>query len=215
MEHQLVTYLIYFLGFYLINSLLCLSLFYYCKSKGINKGKEFYIKTIFFGIVFIIISRITKSNNRNFKFGIKSYKIKSVVFFCLYSVCIIGFISLTAFHFINIYFDKAYYDLYGNSYNSVEDVTHYAENGKKYTSDIDNYCFIELDNPNNKIDAADCYIDKNGYFVIINHKNLTYDEKIPLSNPYCFYDSNNNYYADALITSWNKNGELILYWNKP
>lgn len=43
MEHQLVTYLIYFVGFYLINSLLCLSLFYYCKSKGINKEKEFYI----------------------------------------------------------------------------------------------------------------------------------------------------------------------------
>lgn len=208
--------IIYLLFILAANILLYLAAFYYKKTEQIGiSSKEYYKKFLIFGPIYylyIVFQHKKYSNNETSesnKLSADTNKIKSLLLFFVYVVFLFCFIVFVVLNIKSAYFNKKYYDLYHNEYSSKEAVVYYSKDGKSYNCINDEFCFVEIGNPENIIDAGNCYIDKDGYFVIIDNSTVDFDESVPVENPYCFYDMNNNYYADAIISYWNSSGELV------
>lgn len=100
------------------------------------------------------------------------------------------------------------YDMYGNEYDSLDEVVYYTEDNEKYTLDRETYYFINVDNPDNKMKDDDIFLDKNGYLVSIPKENIEIDWDADDDDPYRFYDNNGERYADVVISLWDSDGNL-------
>ena len=107
------------------------------------------------------------------------------------------------------YDNQKYYDMRGNAYKDQFQVVFYTESGEEYVALEDEYAFMQVNKPDNVISGLNCYLDKNGYLVFISNEDIEYDENAPDYEPYCYYDKDNNCYADTLGAYWDKNGELF------
>ena len=208
--------IIYLLLIVSANILLYLAAFYYKKNRRFAmSSKEYYKRILMFGPIYYLYiffhqtKYLNKETGENDKLSTDTNKIKSLLLFFVYVVFLLCFIVLVVLNVKSTYFDKKYYDLYHNEYNSKEAVVYYSKDGKSYNCINDEYCFVEIGNSENIIDAGNCYIDKDGYFVIIDSSTIDFDESVSVENPYCFYDMDNNYYADAITSYWNSSDELI------
>lgn len=188
--------------------ILTLSIYCYDKSKCIEKKKSSYVLAFLFGYLYIIGRLITKKGTRTDSPD-KKYKNRSIALFVIY---LLFLVSSYATSYIIVRNADHYFDMYGNGYNRWDEVVYYTEDGTGYVMDRDDYCFVEVDDPDHKTEDLDyCYVDKNGYLVFIDYQMLNYDETVSRDDPYCFYDSDNNYYADARFVYWNENGEQVDY----
>lgn len=184
---------------------LTLSIFYYDKSRCIEKKKSSYVLAFIFGTFYIIGRLITKKGTRTDSPD-KTYKNRSIALIVIYVLLLVGSHVYT---YINVSNADHYFDMYGNGYNGRYDVVYYTENGTGYVIDLNEFCLVDVDNPNNKVDASDGYLDKAGYLVFIDGETLEVDENASFYEPYCFYDADNNYYAFPMTSYWNADGELV------
>lgn len=219
MKNQFINILLFFLFFWLTNFMLCLSLWFYNRYKNFYPKKKYYLQLIIFGVLYLVkfkmsheqicVQSQSEENKESGTNHSQSLRIRALFFLILYILCMILFLFGVIQYYKNTYFDKNYYDMYGNEYNERIDVIFYSRDGQKYKFLEDEYVFFNLENPSEKIKAGDCYVDKKGYFVIIKSDKLTYSGVMPLENPYCLYDSSGNYYADATLIYWNKKGVVV------
>lgn len=192
---------------------LYLSALFFIKTKLLKIEKREYLKNIFnFGIFYYV--KTLKQSGKIIKDNINEknailYKTISIILSIIHILCMMSLVIFIAFNIKNSYFSKSYYDLYGNIYESKNSIVYYDESMNKYTPNYDDFTFEEVGNFENIISARNCYIDKNGFFVILDSSELTYDKSVPFENPYCFYDTKNNYYADAITSYWDKDGKLV------
>lgn len=219
MKSQLISILLFFLCFWLTNVFLCLSLWFYNRYNNFSLPKNYYLQVILFGIIYLVKLKIShaeicvqsqsdeeKGSGTNHS---KTLRIKALAFLILYILCMILFLFGVVQYYKSTYFDKSYYDRYGVEYSERADVMFYSREGQKYKFSEDKFVFFEPENPDEKINAADCYVDKDGYFVIIDSEDIKYNGDLPMENPYCLYDSSGNFYADATIVYWNEKGDLV------
>lgn len=45
--------------------------------------------------------------------------------------------------------------------------------------------------------------------MFLDPETVDYDESLPWTEPYCFYDAEGNRYANPTSSCWNENGELV------
>lgn len=185
--------------------LLTLSIFCYDKSKCIEKKKTSYVFAFLFGFFYIIGRLITKKGSRTDSPD-KKYKIRSIALFVIYLLLLVG--SYTS-GYVMVRNADHYFDMYGNGYSKWYEVVYYTEDGTGYVTDRDEYMFVEVDNPENKVNIREGYLDKNGYLVFLEPETVDYDEGASRDNPYCFYDADGNYYALPETSCWNADGELV------
>lgn len=194
---------------FFLNLILCISAVYYNKLFAAYKKME-YKSVVVYGLFYYI--KILNVNKKTVKSGEVTVvngknKLNYFITVFIYVLCVVCFIASLSLYVYNSKFTKTYYDLYQNEYKSYEDVIYYDVNQNRYKMLPDEFAFAELDNADSKISAGNCYIDKNGYFVIIEER-LNIDNSLSENNPYCFYDRAGNYYADAITSSWNADGNL-------
>lgn len=194
---------------FFLNLILCISAVYYNKLFAAYKKME-YKSVVVYGLFYYI--KILNVNKKTVKSGEVTVvngknKLNYFITVFIYVLCVVCFIASLSLYVYNSKFAKTYYDLYQNEYKSYEDVIYYDVNQNRYKMLPDEFAFAELDNADSKISAGNCYIDKNGYFVIIEER-LNLDNSLSENNPYCFYDRAGNYYADAITSSWNADGNL-------
>ena len=191
--------------------ILTISIIYYDKSRGIEKKTSSYVLAFIFGI-FYIIARVIKKKGTRTDSPDKTYKNRSIALFVIYVLLLVG--SYT-YSYIDANFADHYFDRNGNGYNGRYDVVYYTENGTGYVIDLDEFCLVDVDNSANKVEVSNGYLDKAGYLVFIDAETLEYDEKASFYDPYCFYDADNNYYADPMTSYWNEEGELVEFGSGP
>lgn len=184
---------------------LTLSIYFYDKSRGIEKKKTSYALAFIFCSLYIVGRLITKKGKRTASPD-KTYKTRSIALFVIYVLFVIG---SNVFNYINVSNADHYFDMYGNGYNKWYEVVYYTESGIGYVIDRDEYMFVEVDAPENKIDTRGGYLDKNGYLVFLDPETVDYDESLSRDEPYCFYDADGNFYALPEISCWNADGELV------
>lgn len=198
--------IIEFIAFTLLPRIvLTASIVFYDKSRGIEKKKSSYVLAFIFGI-FYIIARVIKKKGTHTASPDKAYKNRSIALFVIYVLLLVGSYAYT---YIDMNLTDHYFDMYGNGYNGRYDVVYYTENGTGYVIDLNEFCLVDVDNPNNKVDASNGYLDKAGYLVFIDGETLEVDENASFYEPYCFYDADNNYYAFPMTSYWNADGELV------
>ena len=199
---QIIKFIIFGL---LPRTILTLSIFYYDKSRCIEKKKSSYVLAFIFDI-FYIIARVIKKKGTRTASPDKKYKNRSIALIVIYVLLLVGSHVYTYIYVSNA---DHYFDMYGNGYNKWYKVVYYTEDGTGYVIDRDEYMFIEVDNPENKIDPRGGYLDQNGYLVFLDPESIDYDESLPWTEPYCFYDNNGNRYALPTTSCWNEDGELV------
>ncbi len=195
---------------FFLNLILCISAVYYNKLFAAYKKMEYKLVAVYGLFYYIKILNVNKKAIKSGEGSTASSKYDSLKYFSailIYAICVVCFIVSLSLYVYNSKFTKTYYDLYQNEYKSYEDVIYYDVNQNRYKMLPDEFAFAELDNADSKISAGNCYIDKNGYFVIIEER-LNIDNSLSENNPYCFYDRAGNYYADAITSSWNADGNL-------
>ncbi|MCH5317877.1 MAG: hypothetical protein J1E05_07855 [Eubacterium sp.] len=136
------------------------------------------------------------------KFLLRNDK-KAFILICL--IVVIGSFIASSVAFGN----QKYYDMRGNAYKDPFQVVFYTESGEEYVALEDEYAFVQVNMPNNKISGWNCFLDKKGYLVFLSDEDIEYDENAPDYEPFCYYDKNNNCYADTSGAYWDKNGELF------
>lgn len=130
-------------------AILTLSIYFYDKSRGIEKKAMSYVLAFIFGLLYIIGRLITKKGTRT-AVPDKKFKKISIVLLVVYILYVIG---TNAASYISISNAEHYYDMKGNGYNRWYKVVYYTEDGTGYVIDRDEYMFVEVDAPENKIDT--------------------------------------------------------------
>lgn len=164
---------------------------------------------IFLSIYFY--KKAKKSENTDDSTKSKVYKKISFALFIIWIILFLGNIISIAHNGSALFVSKSYYDMHHNEYSSFEDVVYYSSSGEKYKKIPDEYYYVEIGNESTKIYAAKCFLDENGYFVILDNSKINYSESTLSSDPYCFYDSEGNLYATATLSYWNENGDIVTF----
>lgn len=101
--------------------------------------------------------------------------------------------------------DVVFYDRYGKTYNNLNDLPYYAQNGKVYYYSKSNgkACFV--DTQNNEYDVNKCFIDPKGYFVYDEDGNITLDETSLMAT-----GKNGTTYFPAVTIRWTVDHKMAL-----
>lgn len=202
----------------ILSVLLAAALYFYNKSRGVKEEKSVYVYTVLFGYIYIIIYFMKEKRK-----GVdiiqaeqtKKQKRCRIISIVLLAVCIIFSVSS-----LGKAFNKTYrsittyecYDKYGNEYSSLDDMIYYTFDDCRFVYDIEMYSYIQYDNSINTIYEQEYeygYIDKDDNIVFFEEP-LNLNNQIDIDEPFCFYDSDEEYYASAKMIYWDESGKVRL-----
>lgn len=198
---------------------LFICLLYVIFDKKYNKQRKLldYIFIFVFSDVYVIIDAIKSIKEKKIKFP-KSLAIIMLIMY-VFTLCS----SAVSLEYQNKYYsdyidkskiiqeqeDKIYYDKYGKSYSSLNEVIYYTQDGAEFIHDDEKEAFVLVRDENNKYQKYyhdfQRYIDEEGWLFLTEEM---YDE-LDNHGGYCYYDAKlNKYYGDGKFARWDENGEI-------
>lgn len=213
LENILIKFIVTLLLAIFTNTIILLSYYISDKKNGVKKKKSIYIFIFLFGILYVIYDFFKRLFSKNHK---KPDKVMMKVTCISLAVHLVFNIAIPRMVFPDLYnlsFSHIYYDKYGNSYDSLEKVVYYTEDGCQFLYDDENLEFNCIEKSNNKgysdsYSVNYTYLDKNGYLVFPNHS-LELIENDASHKVFSWYDNETNeYYTDAEFARWDSEGNL-------
>ena len=103
------------------------------------------------------------------------------------------------------------YDREHNKYSFYESIVFYNPDGERFKVNHEKYILYSIDS-DKTINGDNAWVNKEGYLVEINGKEIDFDDSKPLKEPYCYCDKEGNYYASPFVSYWDKDGNLTVFY---
>ncbi|MCM1115465.1 MAG: hypothetical protein NC397_08220 [Clostridium sp.] len=209
MSSELIIKFIVKLGLAIICNVIIVFLYYFNdKKKSIKEKSSKYCLIFLFGIWYVVFDLVKRLFSKHDEINKNVIKITCIAI----AAFLVLDVAIPRIAFPDLYsspFSQTYYDKYGNSYDSLEEVIYYTEDNCQYTFDEDNLMFICKNKPDDsqykdsyKVGYA--YVDHAGYLVLTE-----YVLNLVENGDFDWYDSStDDYYMDAEFARWNQQGTL-------